>query len=218
MINIYNSIFRKKDLELQEKKFALAKEKDNPLLKDYIYNQIQNVSFSINEKRERKAKNLIEDRKLMGWCYEATTFLSPFIANSDVYRGSLKIWSKERYNHAWIKLNIDGVYYCFDPALNYLCRLEDYYQIFDAKVSTYIKGSTINKKLLNYLNLTNKVLIPNEYRELLELFRKKDNNGIIIEGSNTDINDAFYHVFASVNGQVENDKIKTLTANFLDMK
>lgn len=194
LISLYDRIFRKDDLKMQQKKFRLAREAEADYSsRSYIYEKINGVTIRTDSLKEQNIIPLIEKKILTGWGYETTSLLTALFDEANLVRGDLELWVTEPYHHSWIEINIDGLVYCFDPCLNILCLKSDFNKIFNPTVKAKIPAKAIKDKLINYI--------------------VNDQNSGFVRGTD-DITSEFYHMLAKVDGTVENNHIKSLNVKY----
>ena len=194
LMSLYERLFRKDDLKMQEEKFSLAKQVENKNDRDYIYNHIKDTRIKIDEQKEEDAITLIESKRLMGWDYATTSILGVLFEEANVVRGNVELWKTKPYPHAWLEININGLVYCFDPCFNIICLRCDFNKIFKPKIDARIPVKNIKEKIIKYFN---------NYSE----------TRMFIIGTN-DINAEFYKFLAIITADVDNDIIKNLRVKY----
>lgn len=195
MIKVFERIFRKEDLKLQEEKFAIAKDLERDFINRFFINErLRSTYIKIDEQTSRNVLTLIEEKKLMGWDYMTTSLLSTLLDESRVVRANIELWKKEPYPHAWIEINIDEVSYCFDPCFNILMLKSDYKKLFKPDNIVKIDSNIIKEKLLDY-------------------FKNNYSNKTYIFGTDQ-ITDPFYKANCLVDRKIENNKIKGLDIKY----
>lgn len=201
LLELYEKIFRREDIKLQEQKFKLLKEAEgSSSYREAIYESIQNLEFSFASKDYTNIIELMEKGLLEGRDNEATTFLAPFFDEAYLLRGQVELWKTETYPHDWLEINLDGFAFCFDPCFNGLCIRSDYNKIFKPEVKAKIPSTLIRKELIDYLKRQ-----QHAYSKYGVLIAEK-----------MDETRPFYNTYANVLGTVDNGKIKDLKVRFYD--
>ena len=155
--------------EVEDKLKYLRTVKANLLVRTYIKSLLGGLYIKIVNEKKGYANEMVKDNSLTDYSYEATSSMIPFFKDdSEIIRGLLIDDNSSRLAHSWIKFNLHGKTYIFDPALNITVSKEDYEGIFlpdsleiefiltssnDISSSFYntnmqIKGEDINKKIL----------------------------------------------------------------------
>lgn len=197
LINLYNRLFRKNDIKLQEEKFRLLREAEPDFVNRYFINRkIDKIFIQFEGKSEHCILTLIDNGSLQGRDNEIMPFIASCFDEANLVRGYIKLWKKEPYPHEWVEMNIDGFAYCYDPCFNGLCIRSEYNKIFSPTILSKIKSTTISS-------------------ELEEILKSQTSNGTIICGGN-DITSSFYKVFANVKAEYEDSKIKQLQIKYFD--
>jgi len=127
----------------------------------YVEQKLKPTTISLLDLKNVPATEMINKNRLQGWCWQSATFLSIFFDNEDiVLRGNLtlppQVWSDfyhgEDYFHSWVELKYENETYVFDPALNYLCKKDDYYKEFNARPSQQVSVLKIRESLINLIS------------------------------------------------------------------
>ena len=177
-------------------------------VRDYLNNLLDNLNIDIMSLCKGKILTLMSQEKLIGWCWQTAETACIFFdgENDFVERGYLFLDPRrEDYFHSWISFRYNDGIYVFDPCLNILCKSEDYYRTFCARIVSSIPASTIRGELINKIRESH----GNDSRVPCN-----DNFEYLIDGTN-DINDAF---FRGKRGYIpdltEDNKNLLLTAHF----
>lgn len=185
-------------LSVDEKLKYLRTIKANLFINSYIKLLINNLYIDIMNEKRGYANEMIGDNSLFGYSHEATASIIPLLKdNSEIIRGYLVDDECYKALHSWIKLNISGKDYVFDPALNIIVLKKDYDEIF----------------LPNELGSVNAKRVKTDLLDILNNGDKTSDGSRIIYGSN-DINSSFYKSDMLVKGTIINKKILMLGTSF----
>lgn len=147
----------------------------------------------------------MERGKLLGYCFQATEVASLVLSNSFVCRGV--ILSCE---HAWISLDYKGKTYVLDPALNLICEQYLYNLFLEPEILATIPTSFVQQDFSLYQTHQKEEHIPDL---ILKRLLDVPSSSVYILGSEN-VRDAFYRTYTAFDGQIENDKVKSLVARF----
>lgn len=214
------------ELLVKEEKFDFLKNQYvSPIVLEYVKKCLQNLTIEFRE-CVGNILYLMKKDYLEGWCWETTASTICFFQDNDyIGRGYLKFSKHKDYYHSWIVFKFDGEEFVFDPCLNILCKKEIYDKVFEVKVL----GGAIAKQVREYLlqemenqktkELTEeekigreffKSIVPNEFER-----QQKETR---IKVMSEDINHPMYENYTGYIAEIEEGKIRKLTAHYYDKR
>ena len=100
---------------------------------NYLKEILKSLYIEILDSDAENILDLIPKGCLMGWCWETTQTCAIFFKNSDyVERGDLYINERNsNYYHSWIVFTFNDKEYVFDPCLDCLFFLLNFYLLIE---------------------------------------------------------------------------------------
>ncbi len=194
-------------------------------VKEYLMNRLNNLYIEVLNKCGKSLFELMKEEKLEGWCWETTESAIIFLNDDDyIERGYLKFDEEtRRYYHSWICFIFDGIEYVLDPCLNLLCRKSHYSKIFLTDIRGRVSASEVREELIKQITtpkennlkpmsegeLFLKRLLGEDYDAYIEM--KKSETRV---NGPEDVNTPLYRNYAGYKAEIENGKIKKLTAHY----
>ena len=111
---------------------------------EYLKKILKNMNINILGNTKGNIFDLMNIRKLEGWCWQTTESAIVFFKDNDyIERGNLYIDNNEEgYYHSWIVFKYKNKEYVFDPCLKIICDKNKYKKAFDI---TFIRGKVSAK-------------------------------------------------------------------------
>ena len=185
-------------LSVDDKLKYLKTVKANLIINSYIKLLINNLYINIINEKKGYANEMIGDNSLFDYSHEAVASIVPLLKdNAEIIRGYLVDDECYKIMHSWIRINISGTDYVFDPALNLIVLKKDYDGIFLSKEMGKVSANRVKNDMIDILNDGEKAM----------------DGSRIIHGTN-DINSSFYKSDMFVKGTVINKKILMLGTSF----
>lgn len=181
----------------EAKKFAdIKSQQASSEVWNYLSTKLQYLTIKVENKDPNNIFNLMQRGILEGWCWETTETAIMLLENEDyIERGILKFHQYKNYEHSWICFRYQGMEYIFDPYLNFLCEKEIYTKIFEANVKASVTAEKVQDEFITmWINSP-----------------KKDE--ILVIG-NDDINSPMYRNYTVYQPEIENGKVKKLSAYY----
>ncbi len=187
---------------------------------NYLKDRLSNLDIEILDQKKQPIFNLVNEKKLMGWCWQTTESAILFLNDDDyIQRGVLDLDKYDHgYYHSWICFKYNDKEMIFDPCFNILCNKEDYLRMFFANVyanvyakdvkETFIK-SVQNHKYVEEKNTILKMMLREKYQEYI----KRKAQEVIIKAKE-DVNEPFYRSGAGYFADIENENIRRLTVHY----
>lgn len=161
----------------------------------YIRERLSEVTISDGDLTNIPVLTMMYNGDLNGWSWQSTFATSVFFENDDeIARGYLDAQKVRKYPHSWIEFKYLRKYYCFDPALNILCDMKEYYQKLDAELKEYVSVREAKEKLITLVN-------------------SRSDEKIYIPGTNN-MEDPFFRLSSDIIVKLDDNKIKKLSARF----
>ena len=182
----------------------------NPELLEYLTEILKNVEIKLGGCSEEKAIDLINRNLLESWCWQSSETCALMFQDTDyVERGNLYFNDEKtnEYFHSWISFEFDCKEYVLDPSLNFLCPKEKYFKTFNVELKGVVTVGELKQEF--------KKQIKNKQAKIKSIskFKSVENPHIVIDG----VEDVFAPFFRSDIGcvaTIENDEIKSITANY----
>ena len=223
---ILNKGIKKQPLTKEEKFKILRSKKINPQILEYLINRLSKLHIEVLGKYEGSIFNLMHDGKLEGWCWQTTESAIVFFNDDDyIERGNLKFDERRpKYYHSWICFNFDKTEYVLDPCLDFLCKKEDYFKIFEIEVKGKVTAKAVREELIRQVTTFKeddnsefsqkfKMFFKSFLGDEYESYKEKKRGEVIIEGKE-DVNTPFYRNGAGYKTELQNGKIKKLTVHY----
>lgn len=171
-----------------------------------------------------------EAGQFAGWCYQVVNFCSPFLENSSVSRGKLRMDGSSDFEHAWINFDIRRKPYIFDPAFGgILADRDQYHEQLVAEELIQIPGIAITKEIISICDeYENNPQVKEKERRELEEFNRIYGDIARIDPSEIPkhlgaiepgckLADLFYNTLAKIiHIKVDSDRISELAVDVYD--
>ena len=223
---ILGKVFSRKSLTEEERYNILRSKGVDPAVITYLMKILKYLYIEVLGDYEGSLFTLMSEENLLGWCWETTESAIVFFNDDDyIERGYLYIDEKmTKYYHSWICFNYNGVEYVLDPCLNILCKKRYYSKIFKTKVLAKIYAKAVKDELIRQI-LGQKKEDNSESAESFEKFMRsvigdsydkimENKKGEVIAHGPEDINTPLYRNGAGYKADIENGRIKKLTAHY----
>jgi len=220
-----NEINSKKELTIEEK-FMLIKSKSIDIeVINYLRNRFTNLYIEVLSKYKSTLFNLMCQEKLEGWCWQTTESAIIFLNDNDyIERGNLYFTKDKIYYHFWICFNFNNIEYVLDPSLNFLCKKEDYYQIFNPNVMGKVYAKEVREELIRQVNLPKKEYNSNINRlfdsymkeimgESFNKYKESIKDEVVVHGPE-DVNTPLYRNGAGYKVKIENGRVLKLRVHY----
>lgn len=221
-----------KEALTKKEKFKILRSKIIDMkIVEYLINRLKYLKIEVLSDYKGSIFELMPDGKLEGWCWQTTESAIVFFNDDDyIERGYLKLNEKTlQYYHSWICFKFNELEYVLDPCLGFICKKEDYFNVFETLVKGKVTAQMVSEELIRQLEQKNKSdysmdkisqsdkraeaflkkLLGNDY----ESYQKQ--KGVIVKGAE-DINAPLYRNSAGYKAEICDGKIKTLTVHYYD--
>lgn len=191
----------------------------------YLANLLKNLHIEVLGEYKGTVLELMPYGRLEGWCWQTTESAIVFFNDDDyIERGNLLFDDdSKKYYHSWICFKYKGTEYVLDPCLNFVCKKKDYDKIFVPEVQGRVTAKAVKETLIEQIeqkknepveedpsfNKIWEMIMGDYYKEYEE--RTKDE--VVLQGSD-DINDPLYRNDVGYKMEMEDKKIKKLTAHY----
>ena len=216
-MGIFKRLFEliKKD-RIIEKDVIGVSESENSVVA-YLKEKLKPLFIEILADNSVNVFQLIENKKLLGYCWQSTQTCSIFLNNDDyIERGHLYIDEKHsKYYHSWICFCFNNQEYVFDPCLDCLCLKSIYYKRFKPEVIGKVSAKKVKEKFIDALD-NQKIEDEKDswlFQHLSEETRNKLKQEVYID-TKEDVNAPFYRGSVGYYPELKNGKIKKLIAHF----
>ena len=173
--------------------------KTSILTRTYVNHLISSLYIEAAKDKKGYAKEMINDLKLTGLCWQSTTSVIPFFKKDDiVVRGNITHYTNGLIHHSWINFYFNNKQYVFDPSLNILVEKELYDEVFLVEELANVKAVDVKNAILDTLEHGQKSAFDD--RRLVT--------------ATSDINAPFYRCNMHIKGETIGKKILTLNTRF----
>ncbi len=218
---IVSKVINKTPLSEEDKLNLLHSKRINPKIVKYLIRRLSELHIEVLGDYEGSIFELMSDGKLEGWCWQTTESAIVFFNDDDyIERGNLKFDERTfKYYHSWICFNFNGTEYVLDPCLNFLCKKDDYYRIFEIEVIGKVTAKAVKEELIRQVT-TPKEENTSEAHKSFNIFWKrflgdmyeKDQETIVYGPE--DVNTPLYRNGAGYKAELQDGKIKKLTVHY----
>lgn len=223
---ILNENLIKKQLTAKEKFEILHSKNIDIKVVEYLISKLSNLHIEVLGDYEGSLFELMESEKLEGWCWQTTESAIVFLNDEDyIERGNLKFDERTpEYYHSWICFTFNDTEYVLDPCLNLLCEKNDYSEIFETIVKGKVSAKIVREELIKQVTTPKKednsepsksseniikLLLGDSY----ESYKEEKKGEVTIHGPEN-VNTPFYRNSTGYKAEIDNGKIKKLTAHY----
>lgn len=134
-----------------QRKFDFLKNQDiSSEVLNYLKITLENLKIEIRDHSAEKIMDLMNQKKLEGFCWQTTESAICFFDNTSlIKRGILTFYKHKKYMHSWICFKYKNEEYVFDPCLDILSTENLYTNIFDIKIMGVVSAEEVKKYLID---------------------------------------------------------------------
>lgn len=223
---ILDKVIFKDELTEDEKFKILSSKRVDTKVLEYLIIKLNNLYIDILGKSKGTLFELMNERKLINWCWQTTESAIVFLNDDDyIERGNLRFdENTPLYYHSWICFNFNNIEYILDPCLNLLCKKSDYSKIFKTQVIAKITALNVREELIRQVTTLKKDVNSTSNQPLKSFLQtymkdyydyyvatKKDE---VIVYNPEDVNAPLYRNGAGYKLEVEEGRIKKLIVHY----
>lgn len=221
---ILNKIINNEPLTKEEKFKILHSERVEQTVVEYLINRLSQLYIKVLDKYEGLLFELMSVGKLEGWCWQTTESAIVFMNDDDyIERGNLNFDERTpEYYHSWMCFDFNGIEYVFDPCLDFLCKKDNYFKIFEVEVKGRVTAKCVREELIKQITTPNeeepcrelesflRKILGNDFYESLQQRKKEE---VIVRGPE-DVNTPLYRNGAGYKTKIDDGKIKKMTVHY----
>lgn len=227
-INETSKIITNQPLTKKERFKILNSKRINPQVVEYLTSKLNELEIEVSRQYKGSIFELMRIGVLEGWCWETTESAIVFFNDNDyIERGNLKFETNYKYYHSWICFNFDKTEYVLDPCLNFLCKKDDYYKIFEIEVKGKVTAKAVKEELIKQIT-TFKEEEEEETSEdsknfdrfwksflkyIDESYSEKKRKEVVVHNVEN-VNAPFYRNCSGYTAEFQDKKIKKLTVHY----
>lgn len=224
--DILRKIMTKEPISQEEQVKMLHNKRIDKDVVNYLIKRFAHLRINVEGKDKGSLLDLMNDKKLIGWCWQTTESAVVFL-NDDDYIERGYIFLDEvlpEYYHSWICFNYQGIEYVLDPSLDFLCTKEDYYKVLKPTIVGMVDAKSVKDELIRQITSPSLVPYPayedkcDAYcRALLNDFyaeyAKEHRNEVMVHGQE-DVNAPLYRNGSGYQANIEKGRIRKLKVNY----
>lgn len=204
-------------LTIEEKFAILRAEKIKSSVKNYLAMQLKKLQIEVLGDYEGNIIDLMNEEKLMGWCWQTTESAIVFLNDLDYIERGYLDFNYEKYYHSWICFVFDNVEYVFDPCLNILCRKKIYYKVFKPQIKGVVKARDVRNELIKQITAPKRLEKKDSVirKRLENIIKAKGRKEEVVAHGPEDANTPLYRNGAGYRGiQINNNYIEKMIVHF----